>query len=104
MFGKHPRINPLESRKRLLVAESELNRAQLAQEWVAMTAGVRTLTNRVKSLGSIVSAGTLLLGGLTSFRRHQPGNTAAKPSWFQTALKAAELAGSLWLAFRRRSQ
>ena len=29
MFGKNPRMNPLESRKQLLIAESELNRAQL---------------------------------------------------------------------------
>ena len=36
MFGKKPRLNPLESRKQLLIAESELNRAQLVQEWQAM--------------------------------------------------------------------
>ena len=32
MSGKNPRMNPLESRKQLLIAESELNRAQLVQE------------------------------------------------------------------------
>ena len=36
MFGKKPRLNPLESRKQLLIAESELNRAQLVQEWQTM--------------------------------------------------------------------
>jgi hypothetical protein len=51
MFGNNPRMNPLESRKRLLIAESELNRTQLVQEWVALAAGVRTLTGRVKSFG-----------------------------------------------------
>ena len=35
MFGNNPRVNPLEARKRLLVAESELNRAQLVEEWAS---------------------------------------------------------------------
>jgi hypothetical protein len=104
MFGNHPRVNPLESRKRLLVAESELNRAQLAQEWVAMTAGVRTLTGRVKSFGSIASAAALFMAGLAAFRRGRSASAGVKSSWVQTALKGAQVAGSLWLAFRRRSR
>ena len=46
MFGKNPRVNPLNTRKRLLIAESELNRAQLTQEWGTLTAGIRTFTDR----------------------------------------------------------
>jgi len=102
MSGNNPRLNPLESRKRLLIAESELNRAQLAQEWVALTAGVRTLTGRVKSFGSIASAAGLLVAGLAAFRRGWRGNADVKPSWFQMALKGAQAAGSIWLAFRAR--
>lgn len=102
MFGNHPRVNPLESRKQLLIAESELNRAQLEQEWVALTAGVRTLTGRVKSFGSIASAAALVVAGLAAFRRGRPGNADVKPSWFQMALKGAQAAGSIWLAFRAR--
>jgi hypothetical protein len=104
MFGKEPRLNPLESRKRLLVAESELNRAQLAREWVALTAGARTLTGRVKFFGSIASAAALLVAGLGAFRRGKRADVGVKPSWIQTVLKGAQVAGSLWLAFRRRSQ
>ena len=62
MFGDSPRMNPLETRKRLLIAESELNRAQLAQEWGAMTVGVRTLTDRAKSYASIASSAAVLVG------------------------------------------
>lgn len=54
-------MNPLESRRRLLVAESELNRDHLIQDWIEMTGGVRTLTNRVKYVGSIVSVAALLV-------------------------------------------
>ena len=46
-------MNPLESRKQLLIAESELNRAQMAGDMAALTAGVRTFTDRAKSFGSI---------------------------------------------------
>ena len=104
MFGNNPRLNPLESRKQLLIAESELNRAQLAQEWVALTAGVRTLTGRVKSFGSIASAAALLVAGLAAFRRGRRADADVKPSWFQMALKGAQAAGSIWLAFRARSR
>jgi hypothetical protein len=104
MFGNHPRLNPLESRKRLLIAESELNRAQLAQEWAALTAGICTFTGRVKSFGSIASATALLVAGLAAFRRGKRADANVKPSWFQMALKGAQAAGSIWLAFRARSR
>jgi hypothetical protein len=100
MFGNNPRVNPLASRKRLLIAESELNRAQLAQEWVALTAGVRTLTGRVRSFGTIASAAALLMAGIAAFRRGRQTNAEVKPSWLQTVLKGAQAAGSIWLAFR----
>jgi len=32
MFGKNPHMTPLELRKQLLIAESELNRVQLAED------------------------------------------------------------------------
>ena len=104
MFGKKSRVTPLELRKQLLIAESEINRAQLVQEWVAMMVGVRTLTGRVKSFGSIASAAALLVAGLAAFRRGKRADAGVKPSWFQMALKGAQAAGSIWLAFRARSR
>ena len=57
-------MNPLESRKQLLIAESELNRAQLVQEWQVMTGEVRSLTSQARTIGSIASAvATLVAGG-----------------------------------------
>ncbi len=100
MSGNKPRVNPLEARKRLLVAESDLNRAQLAGEWGALTAGVRTLTDRAKSFGSIASAAAVLVAGLAAFRRGQGADADVKPSWGQTLLKGAGLISTLWLAFR----
>ena len=103
MFGKKPRMNPLESRKQLLIAESELNRAQLVQELAALTAGVRTLADRAKTFGSIASSAALLVAGLAAFRRGKSADADAKPSRWQTLLKGAGLISTLWLAFRAKN-
>ena len=49
-------------------------------------------------------APALLVAGLAAFRRGKSGSADVKPSWFQTALKGAPVAGSIWLAFRARSR
>lgn len=95
-------MNPLESRKQLLIAESELNRAQLTQEWRAMAADVHALASRARTIGSFASAAAALVAGVASFRRLKSGAAAAKPSWPQTILKGAGLVSSIWLAFRAR--
>jgi hypothetical protein len=104
MFGKKSRVTPLELRKQLLIAESELNRAQLAGDMTALTEGVRTLTDRAKSFGSIASSAAVLMAGLASFRRGKPADAGAKPSWLQTILKGAGMVSTLWLAFRSQGR
>lgn len=96
-------MNSLESRKKLLIAESELNRAQLCEEMTALTAGVRTLTGRAKSFSSMASAAAVVIAGLAAFRRTRSVLAVAKPSWLQTALKGAGMVSTLWLAFRAKS-
>lgn len=93
-------MNPLQSRKRILIAESELNRAQLVAELAALTADVRALADRAKSFGSIASSAAVLVAGLAAFRSGQPVDAAAKPSWARRFLKGAGLISTLWLAFR----
>lgn len=95
-------MNSLESRKQLLIAESELNRAHLLEEMVALTACIRTITDRARSFGSVASAATVLVTGLTAFRRIRSLLAAAKPSRLQTILKGAGMVSTLWLAFRSR--
>jgi hypothetical protein len=95
-------MNPLESRKQLLIAESELNRAQLSEEWQTMTHGLRDLAHQSKTIGAWASAGALLVAALAAFRHRKAMPAEEKPSWFQTVLKGAQLANSIWLAFRPR--
>jgi hypothetical protein len=99
-------MNSLESRKQLLIAESELNRAQLVQEWQMMADEVHSLTSRARSIGSIASAAVSLVAGLVSRWRKKSTPAAEKPSWWQTLLKGAGLVSSFWSEFRsqRRDQ
>ena len=100
MSGKEPQLTPLESRKRMLIAESDLNRAQLLQEWQSMTAEVRGLAERARTFSSMASSVASLVTGLWTCRNGPSKTAAAKPSWIDTVLKGVRLAASLGLAFR----
>jgi len=94
-------MSSLKSRKQLLLMESELNRAQLIQEWKAMADDVRVLTRKAKTIGSLASASAVVVAGLSFFRRKKTTTTVAdKPGWWQTILKGAGLASTLWAEFR----
>lgn len=93
-------MKELESRKRLLVAESELNRSQLVSDLDALQAGVRALTDRSKSYRSIVSATAMLLMGVAALRRGPAHHPDRPPSWRQTLFKGLGLISSFWLALR----
>jgi hypothetical protein len=95
-------MNPLQQQKELLIAESELNRAQLREDWCAITHGVRHLGAGLQSVSSLASVAALLVTALASFRRARAEATGAKTSWIDVALKGAKLASSVWMAFRSR--
>jgi len=84
-------MNPLQSRKRLLLAESELNRLQLAGDMAALKADVRALTSRARSIAVIASAAAVLVAGLSAFRHATKRAPATQPSCLQTILKGAGL-------------
>ena len=90
----------LESRKQLLIAESELNRAQLVQEWQTMADEVCSLTSQARTIRSIASAAASLVAGLSSCWRKASSPAAEKPSWLQTILKGAGLVSTFWQTFR----
>jgi hypothetical protein len=104
MFGRTSHLNPLALRKKLLIAESEINRAQLAEQWQAIGNGTESLATRVKTVSSVASVAAVLAVGLSAFRRTKSQSTAPKTSWFPMALKGAQAACSIWLAFRSREQ
>ena len=93
-------MKPLESRKQLLIAESELNRAQLVEEWHTMSDEARALVHQARTIGSFASAAATLVAGLASCRRKDSPPAAAKPSWGQTIVKVAGLVSTFWSEFR----
>jgi len=102
MFGGYVAVSPLASHKRLLVAESELNRARLIEDWQTMSHGVHLLAARAKSVSSIASAIVMLGAGLSVFRRRGSMSGGVKSSWLQMALQGAKMVASIWLALRSR--
>jgi hypothetical protein len=97
-------MKDLESRKQLLIAESELNRASLDWEWQCMVGEVRALRSRAETIGSIVKATATLIAGLSSLRGHQPPPAPEKFTWWQTVLKGAAMADTFWSEFRAKAQ
>jgi hypothetical protein len=95
-------MNPSQQEKELLIAESELNRALLREDWCTITKGVRHLSAGLQSVGSLASMAALLVTAISSFRRERAAATGAKASWIDTALKGAKLASSIWMAFRSK--
>jgi hypothetical protein len=104
MSRTKPRVSPLESRKRLLIAESELNRAHLSEEWQTITHGVGDLTHRATTIAAWASSAVVLLAGITVLRRRPPVPGSAKFSTFQKLLSGARAASTIWLAFRARGE
>jgi hypothetical protein len=100
MFGKNRRMNTLESRKQLLVLESELNRAQLVREVADLRMEVGTLTERARSLTSIFSSAAVLVSALAALRSSKSAESGVKRSWPRRLLKGAGLISTLWLALR----
>ena len=100
MFGKTSRLNPRAARKKLLLAESELNRARLVQEWQTLSDEAHALADQAKTVRSLASAAASLVAGLASLRHRKSAPAAEKKSWLQTFLKSAGQISTIWSAFR----
>jgi hypothetical protein len=104
MSGKNSRLKALASRKHLLIAESDLNRAQLIQEWQTMAGQVHALARQAKTLSAMASAAGLLVAGISAFRHKGTASSSEKPSWWQSLLKGSGVVSSIWSAFGSRSK
>jgi len=98
MFGKRTHLSHLEARKQLLVAESNLNRVQLRQEWDTMAHGVRDLAHHARTILGWVSTVALLMAGVKAWRRGASAPTASKSSWAHRLLNGARVAWTAWHA------
>jgi hypothetical protein len=95
-------MKDLESRKQLLVAESELNRASLEWEWRRMVGEVHALRRQSETISSLVKAAATMASGLSSLCGNRPSRAPEKFSWGQAVLKGAALAGTFWSELRAK--
>lgn len=95
-------MNPLKARKQILIAESELNRAHLVQDWRTLAGEVHVIATEVRTVRSFASAAATLVAGVAAFWRKKSPPPESKPSWISAMLKSASTISCLWQAFRAR--
>jgi hypothetical protein len=104
MPGKNLHLTPLESRKQLLLVESELNRAQLINELRDLKNEIHHLKGQVQAIGSIASSATKLATTFSAignaFTHRDDGGEKKKSSWISTLLNGARTGASIWGALR----
>lgn len=99
------RLNPLEARRLLLVAESELNRVQLQEELGKAAVKLKALLHQGKTLGAFASTTTAAMMAWSALRSaFRSGGERSKRSWFSKVIGAARFGASLWLASRRQAR
>ena len=95
-------MSQLELRKQLLLAESDLNRAELVEEWKTVVLGFRGVAIQARKYSSAALTAGLVMAGLTYFWRAKTAPAGQKPSWWQLLLKGVRLGASLWTEFSPR--
>lgn len=93
-------MKDLSSRKQYLIAENELSRAQLVEDFASLRSEVHALTQRANSYRAAASSAALLVTGLTAFQKGRHKESESKSSWLKTLLKGAGLASTMWLAYQ----
>jgi len=103
MPGKKPQLTSLETRKQLLLVESELNRAQLLNELRDFKNEILHLKHQVLEMGSIAASAAKLAATFSAigqaFSRRNEGEKENSP-WISTLLNGAKAGTSLWRLLR----
>jgi hypothetical protein len=106
MFGEDSVImSPLAARKRLLVAESEINREILTRDFKRLRAGVQGISEEIRKYGGVALSVGALAAAFSMFRNSKPEPEKKSHSWLSWAGKAVRLGVSLWpvLSAKRRT-
>jgi hypothetical protein len=107
MPGKNFHLTPLESRKQLLLVESELNRAQLLNELRDLNDEIHHLKDQVQAVGSLVSSTAKLVTTFSAIGNaftHRHAGDNGKSSWLSTLLNGVRTGASIWGALRSHSK
>lgn len=96
-------MSALEVQKRLLIAESELNRARLAADLAALGDGVTTITQGATRFEAMCASFVDVTRGLLDLGRSAPA-AAGRSSLLSTVIAGGSLLATLWQTFRGRSK
>jgi hypothetical protein len=103
MSGKKSQLTPLETRKQLLLVESELNRAQLLNELHDLKNEIHHLKHLVGTIGSMASLAANLTATFSAVGQafsHREEGENENSSWLSTLLDGVKVGTSLWLWLR----
>jgi CII-binding regulator of phage lambda lysogenization HflD len=106
MSGKTIGLTPLETRKQLLLMESEMNRLQWEHELRELKAALHQIQHQAQAVGSLASSAARLatvisdIHGAFSQRAENNGNK----SFLSKMFNGLRMGTSLFGAFRRRSK
>lgn len=101
MFGRKSELSELEVRKQLLVAESELQRTGIREDWCALENEFHTWAAQGKSAFSALSTTALTAAGLSILAGALRKGSGS--SWLSRVLSVAKVAATLWFTMRNRS-
>jgi hypothetical protein len=99
MSGQESQLTSLETRKQLLLVESELNRAQLINELRDFKHEMHHLKHQVWEFGSITASAAKLASTFSAIGRaftHLEPDKNEKSSWISALLEGAKAGMSLW--------
>jgi len=96
-------MTSLETRKQLLLTESELNRLHLVEELGLVKEELCRLADKARSWGAVASSATALAARAGAAISGRNGNEE-RFSWSATLAHGARAALSIWLALRARDR
>jgi len=101
MSGKLAQLTPLETRKQLLLLESELNRAQLLREVGDFKNEIFHLKRQVGEICSLASSAARLASTVSTIGRiFSHRENGEEKSWVPMLLNGIKVGASLWVLLR----
>lgn len=94
-------MKALEARKRLLIAQAEMQRVEIRQDLEVIRSNLHQLGARAKSVTTIITVAQAAMAALSFFRRRtMPARGNNKSLMLSRILGGARVAFSLWQTLR----
>ena len=100
MHGPMDPMTSLETRKRLLIAESDLLRGQLSEDVQALCASWGQSGTRLRLWSGLAASLAVLMTGLSALRSKPPDESRHR-SWIGGILKGLSLRSTVWSGWKR---